>query len=156
MATDGRRAVHGGAPGQVYVKTPVNIDPTKRYDEIFEVDIATHAVGTPAKLDFNPGNNGLLTLVSDGTGLYALDDFNSKVYEIDPSTFAQKRAFRLPDDADEPIHGPLVAAGALWLTRQCGDIRYVRRVDLGDGSVADLPVPEAKANGLQSYAYLAP
>ena len=41
-------------PGKVYVKTPVNIDPTKRYDEIFEVDVATHTVGTPASLDFNP------------------------------------------------------------------------------------------------------
>jgi hypothetical protein len=153
--TDGEPSM-AAIPGKVLVKTPIDIDPTKRYDEIFSIDVATQAVSAPGKLDFNPGNNGLLTLVSDGTGFYVLDDYNAKVYEIDPVSFAAKRTLRLPDDTDEPIHGPLVAAGALWLARQCNGQRYVRRVDLADGTVADLTVPEASANGLNSYAYLPP
>lgn len=125
-------------------------------DALFSVDIATQSVNSPVTIESNPGPIALMT---DGTGLYVFDAGKEILYEIDPATAATKRRLELgvPASNDQTfIDNPLVAAGAIWLGRNCGGKIYNRRVDIESWTIADFEFKQAQGQAPQGYAYLAP
>jgi hypothetical protein len=128
--------------------------------DLFSVDIATHAVGKQVALDFNAGDNTLNELMTDGTGLYTFDAGTDTLFELDQATLTAKRTLQLATipNRESTTGSPFIAAGALWIGHRCDGATALRRVDLAAWTISDLPITGDRAGDAINgrFAYLAP
>jgi hypothetical protein len=145
-------------PAQVFVLTTFM---TKMRHALIAIDAKNHAVTKHAELAIDNFADVADMLLVDGDKLYAADQFNGKVHEIDPETFAIRRSldFRGTHDSATnvsfPSRGPVLGGGAVWLAGLKAGKAFIRRMDLADGTLGDAPIPAELGSALpESIAFL--
>jgi hypothetical protein len=147
-------------PAQVFVLTTFT---TKMRHALIAIDATNHTVKKHAELAIDNFADVADMPLVDGDKLYAADQFNGKVHEIDPDTFAIRRSldFRGAHDSATnvafPSRGPVLGGGAVWLAGLKAGKAFIRRMDLADGTLGDAPIPPELGSALpESIAFLPP